>query len=417
MNPVFIVRIFFLYVTVHFMFATEYLVKNNRIRVISNDPDQDCGIIVVIPCYNEPEILQTLHSVKNCLTPDKNAEVIVVINHPENEQQEIKNENNRTFIEIRKWIDLNRCPKLKFFVIGPVELPKKWAGAGLARKTGMDEAVARFNFLNNRRGIIVSLDADTLVAENYLVEIENHFINNNSHVGATISFEHQKEGLKEKHLQGIELYEKYLKYYKAALAYTGYPYSMFTIGSAFAVTAEAYVKRGGMNRRQAGEDFYFLQNLVQLGPVGEITSTKVYPSSRLSDRVPFGTGPIMKKWIEGTEDLTQTYNIQAFIDLKHFFDVSKNFFMTDEQQQMLIIEKLPPAVSSFINFDNFYTELADLNNNCSNLKTFHFRFFQKFNAFKVLKYLNFTHERYFEKADLDVQISKLYQYKNTGITG
>ena len=66
---------------------------------------------------------------------------------------------------------------------------------------------------------------------------------------------------------------------------------MFTIGSAFAVTANAYIKRGGMTRSQAGEDFYFLQTLAQIGTVGEITTTKVYPSARLSDRIPFGTGP------------------------------------------------------------------------------------------------------------------------------
>ena len=103
----------------------------------------------------------------------------------------------------------------------------------------------------------VSLDADTLVAKNYFREIEKHFRNHPKQVGATLAFEHQKQDLKQRHYEGIELYELYLGYYKQALQYSGYPYSLFTIGSAFAVTAEAYVKRGGMNRRQAGEDFYF----------------------------------------------------------------------------------------------------------------------------------------------------------------
>ena len=52
------------------------------------------------------------------------------------------------------------------------------------------------------------------------------------------------------------------------MKFAGYPWAMYTVGSAFAVTAEAYVKRGGMNRRQAGEDFYFLQNLAHIGTVG-----------------------------------------------------------------------------------------------------------------------------------------------------
>ena len=45
--------------------------------------------------------------------------------------------------------------------------------------------------------------------------------------------------------------------------FVGYPDSIYTIGSAFAVRAEAYMKQGGMNRRQAGEDFYFLYKLTK----------------------------------------------------------------------------------------------------------------------------------------------------------
>jgi len=395
------------------MFANDYLSKNNRNRIIAENPDTDCKNIVVIPCHNEPDILQTLHSLKHCEIPENNTEVLIVINHSEKAEAEIKDKNQKTFGEVATWIVENNSQKLKFFVIGPIELREKWAGVGLARKTGMDEAVARFNFLNNKRGIIVSLDADTLVAENYLVEIEKHFKQNHAHVGATIAFEHQKEGLPDKQLRGIELYEQYLKYYKDALSYTGYPFSMFTVGSAFAVTAEAYVKRGGMNRRQAGEDFYFLQNLVQLGTVGEITSTKVYPSARSSNRVPFGTGAAMQKWIDGTEDLTQTYNFQAFIELKEFFDIKEKLYRATEAEQKQIIGNLPVTISSFIASDNFYAELADLNKNCSNIKSFQTRFFYQFNAFKVMKYLNFAHEKYYKKADLKEQIGTLNKYQNS----
>jgi hypothetical protein len=301
---------------------------------------------------------------------------------------------------------------LRFFAVGPVELRKKWAGAGLARKSGMDEAIRRFNLYNKPNGIIVSLDADTLVEENYLVEIENYFKQNPDQVGATITFSHQTEGLEKKHLEGIQLYEKYMDYYKKALEFAGYPYPMFTVGSAFAVKAVAYVKRGGMNRRQAGEDFYFLQNLVQIGPVGEITGTTVHPSARLSDRVPFGTGPVLQKWMRGEEDLTKTYNFQAFNDLKRFFDVANVLFKISEKDYEELRIKLPPSVGIFLQEDNFWLEINDLNKNCSTLPAFQKRFFQKFNAFKILKFLNFSHEKYYQKADLESQIFHLegHQY-------
>jgi glycosyltransferase involved in cell wall biosynthesis len=389
------------------MFANNYLLKNNRVPLITTEPNSQCNIRIVIPCYNEPELLHTFESLKKCSLPETKVEVIILFNHAEDAPEEIKNFNIVTKTEADRWIKENNSNKLIFFAIGPVELRKKWAGVGLARKTGLDEAVLRFNHFNNSRGIVVSLDSDSLVEPNYLIEIEKHFNQNPKHVGATIKVEHQKDGLSEKQKQGIELYEKYLHYYKDALQFTGYPQAMITIGSAFTVTAEAYVKRGGMNRRQAGEDFYFLQNLAQLGTVGEITTTKVLPSARLSNRVPFGTGAAIQKWMEGTEDLTKTYNFRAFTDLKVFFDTNERLFQTDKSGYFNLISGMPESIQQFVLQDNFWNEIEDLNKNCSTLKSFQTRFFQKFNAFKVLKFMNFAHEKYYEKADLNEQFSLL----------
>ncbi len=389
------------------MFAEKYLQKSKNEALIEEVPGKDVGIIIVIPCFREPDIRKTLESVYACTIPSVKVEVIVLINHSEIASEEIKAYNINSKIDLENWIKSHSRDGFRFFAVGPLNLKKKWAGAGLARKKGMDEAVRRFSLIEKPGGIIVSLDADTLVAPNYLVEIEKYFIKNSKDIGATIAFEHQKQGLDKRQLEGIQLYEKYLNYYKKALDFTGYPYSMFTIGSAFAVTALAYVKRGGMNRRQAGEDFYFLQNLVQMGTVGEIETTKVYPSARLSNRVPFGTGPILQKWMNGEEDLTHTYNFQAFIDLQKLFSFKNSFFKIDAAQFNKTLKQLPDSISSFIQYDNFWDDLADLNKNCSNLNSFQTRFFQKFNAFKILKYLNFAHEKFFDKAILSEQIIRL----------
>lgn len=389
------------------MFANNYLKKNSVRGLIPEIPDHNMGISVVIPCYREPEIIQTLQSLFLCRLPDSGVEVIVLINHSEVAPEAVKLQNRQTKYEVEEWISEHKKEGVKFFAIGPVELRKKWAGAGLARKSGMDEVIRRFNLFNKPDGIIVSLDADTLVEENYLVEIENYFKQNPEQVGATITFSHQTEGLEKKHLEGIQLYEKYMDYYKKALEFADYPYPMFTVGSAFAVKAEAYVKRGGMNRRQAGEDFYFLQNLVQIGPVGEITGTTVHPSARLSDRVPFGTGPVLQKWMRGEEDLNKTYNFQAFNDLKLLFDVKNVLFKISEKEFEELLKKLPASVGIFLQEDDFWFEISDLNKNCSTLPAFRKRFFQKFNAFKILKFLNFSHEKYYQKADLESQIFRL----------
>jgi glycosyltransferase involved in cell wall biosynthesis len=391
------------------MFASRYLEKNNTLSLIEKPPHPDTGIIIVIPCLSEPDVTQTLDSVKQCEAPLCRAEIIILINHSRNAPEKVKSMNELCKSNIQSWILRNSGERFDFFVVGPVELPQKWAGAGLARKKGMDEALRRFNLIQKPEGIIVSLDADTLVERNYLREIENHFRENAQDVGATISFKHQTDGLSDRHLQGILLYEKYMKYFRDALAFTGYPYPMFTVGSAFAVKSDAYVRRGGMNRRKAGEEFYFLQHLVEFGKVGEINTTAVHPSARLSDRVPFGTGPVLRKWMSGEKDLTMSYNIKAFIDLKQFFDVKDQLFNISPEDYRFFPDQLPEAVGSFLKKDNFLMQINDLNSNCSSLSTFRTRFFQKFNAFKILKFLNFAHEYFYEEADLKEQINNLYK--------
>lgn len=394
------------------MFADQYILKNNVEPFLQGFPNKSTGIIVVIPCLREPTILETLCSLAKCILPGYAVEVIILINHSEIALEETKSFNQKTKQKLDRWIRENNKNGLTFFAIGPVELRKKWAGAGLARKKGMDEAIFRFNVIEKKDGIIVSLDADTLVEPNYFLEIEKHFKENPKEVGVTISFSHQTENLGTKHRVGIELYEKYLDYYKRALDFTGYPYSMFTVGSAFAVTAQAYVKRGGMNRRQAGEDFYFLQNLVQIGPVGEILTTTVHPSARLSDRVPFGTGPVLQKWLNGEEDLTTTYNFDAFNELKIFFEHVLDFYLVDEPGFKRIIGELPQSVASFLLQDDFEKDVADLNANCASVDMFQKRFFQKFNAFRILKFLNFVHAGFYNKVNLKEQYQKLIARSN-----
>jgi glycosyltransferase involved in cell wall biosynthesis len=203
------------------MFAQKYLLKQEKKPLLVLPPKAGTKMIVVIPCFNEPDIAETLQSLASCTSPPFPVEVLVVINHSENESEEIKHYNRKTLLAVQKLIKETTTRNITFYVVGPVELRKKWAGAGLARKTGMDEAVLRFNTLGNPEGIIVSLDADTWVEQNYFIEIEKYFRENSAKVGATISFRHRTAGLTKKHLQGIQLYEKYLWYYKYAVQFTG----------------------------------------------------------------------------------------------------------------------------------------------------------------------------------------------------
>ena len=310
------------------MFADRYIEKNIVYpEFIDAVVSPSVSMIVMIPCLNEPEIFRTLESLWSCEPIDSWCEVIVVVNESENSSPEVKSFNQETYDKLFDWKNNNDRENLILHPIYAHSINAKHAGAGMARKIGMDEVIRRFNALNRPDGVIISLDADCLVSSNYLQRIESVFSENKFCFAATLNFKHRVEEMADaKQKLGIQLYEDYLHYYKKALDFAGFPDSIYTIGSAFAVRAEAYVKQGGMNRRQAGEDFYFLNKLTKLGTITEIDDVVVYPSARVSDRVPFGTGAAMAKWMNEDGDLTVTYNFSAFLDLKVLFDQVDSLF-------------------------------------------------------------------------------------------
>ncbi len=384
-------------------FASRYTNRNiNYPAFVPGVPATNLGLVVVIPCYDEPEILITITSLVACHPPVQDVEVLVVVNQSEVSPLEIERQNTQTIQALEDWKKHHQHAFFKLHMIVPPPFRKKHAGAGLARKTGMDEAVRRFAALDNPPGVLISLDADTTVDPNYFVEIEKHFQQSKKDVGATIRFQHRVDELtNEMHRNGMRLYETYLHYYKQAMAFTVFPQAIYTVGSAFAVRADAYVKQGGMNRKQAGEDFYFLHKLAQLGPIGEITQTCVYPSARISHRVPFGTGPVLRKWMEGDESLKLTYNFQAFQHLKQLFDRLPEIYHSSEPELINLIRQLPLPLVSFLKADDFESSLQEIRSNASRPDSFQKRFYGYFNAFKILKFLNFVHPAFYPWQDLD----------------
>ncbi len=381
-------------------FAKRYIARNIQQEILLQQAvSANLEMVIVVPVCNEPELLKTLKSLTNCERPNCSIEVILVVNESEDSPPDIYKQNDKTVSEVDLWATENCDSNFNIFIIRPSSFPKKHAGVGLARKTGMDEAVFRFHQINKPTGILVSLDADTLVIPNYLTEIYKLFHSDSNCIGTTIKFEHRIDELKDEHQRkGIELYEKYLHYYKNALDFTSHPHAIYTVGSAFAVRADAYIKQGGMSKRQAGEDFYFLHKLTQLGKVSELNSTCVYPSARISSRVPFGTGPVLKKWMDGDQSLKETYNTQAFTELKDFFNQLSFFYKNDISD--LKNMKTSHAIKSFLEQDDFIKNLQEIKKNSSSYPSFTKRFFQYFNAFKVLKFLNYTHPDLYPFQDL-----------------
>ena len=376
-------------------------------------PSADLGIIVVIPCHNETKTVLSLESLKKCEKPKCAVKTILVINQSEVVTKEISVQNENTYKEVMFWKTTNLDFDLE--VIFEKSLPKKHAGVGLARKIGMDEAVHVFHQIDED-GIIVALDSDCTVDANYLKEIESHFHVNFKTPGCSIRYAHPLEGNKfEKEIySGITNYELHLRYYNQALEFCKLPYAFHTVGSSMAVKSSAYQKQGGMNKRKAGEDFYFLQKIIELGNFTELNSTCVIPSPRISDRVPFGTGKAIGDWVEANNVTYFTYNFTSFIELKKLVEDIPRIYESD------IYQSNSPCIQGFIKSINFENKIAEIKKNTTNYSNFTKRFFTFFNAFTVLKFVHFARDNYYPNLSVTEESKKLltqvFHYDNENNT-
>lgn len=381
-------------------FATEWLQKRAIFpQLFSEPPDSQTGIIVVVPAFDEPGITTLLNSLASCDEPECRVELIIIINAHSDAGKESLRNNKICIDNIVKWKTENRnCFfRLYYFDAGQPAF-NDW-GVGLARKTGMDEALRRFDSTGNPEGIILSLDADCTVDKNYFCEIFSELYVRKERKACSIRFEHPIEGheFTDEVYSYVTIYELHMRYFFQAVNYSGYPYAFYSIGSAIASRASAYLKAGGMSRKQAGEDFYFIQKVIPQGGFFTLNSTTVHPSPRTSNRVPFGTGAVISKLIDGSADEFLTYNPAAFRELRFLFSGIGNLFDSGESEITDFHNSLPPGVRSFTSRGEWLEKIIEIKNNTSCKNSFLKRFYGWFNMFRIVKYLNHVHSGMFEK--------------------
>jgi hypothetical protein len=391
-------------------FASAWLAERALFPGLINEaPDKKTGIIVVIPAFNEPGITILLDSLAICDEPDCNVEILIIVNAPSYANPESLENNSICIANIEAWKKKNNNCFFRLFVFDAGKPSIKGWGVGLARKTGMDEAVRRFDAIDKPEGAIVNLDADCLVEANYFTSICNNLVENKERAACSIYFEHPVTGndFRGSIYKYIILYELHLRYYLQGLKYSGFPYAFHTVGSAIAVKAFHYIKVGGMNRRQAGEDFYFIQKLVPLGGYFALNKTTVFPSPRESLRVPFGTGPAITRLADSAEPLLLTYNIRAFRELKLLFSTVIKLFKSSTVGIHNYYENLSPGLKSFINEKVWSEKISEISRNTSGEESFRKRFFEWFNMFRIVKYLNHAHMELYEKRSIEESASEL----------
>ncbi|MDT8400258.1 MAG: hypothetical protein RQ743_01070 [Bacteroidales bacterium] len=381
-------------------------------ELFADIPAKNTGIIVIIPAFNEPGIIFTLESLRKCKRPPCRVELIVLVNAPQLADKGQIEQNKITCKELSDREKDNDDKVFKLLCHDTGVRDAGW-GVGMARKMAMDEALRRFYKLGNLSGVIVSLDADCLVSDNYLVEIYDELYSRNDRKACSIYYEHPLDGALPAELyNAIAQYELHLRYYFQALKYAGFPWVFHTLGSAMAVEAEAYARAGGMSKRQGAEDFYFIQKMIPAGGYFNLNTTTVMPSPRISGRVPFGTGPVMAEIIK-TGEKYLTYNLMGFEFLKLFFDNINLLYGGDSEIREEVYYILHESLREFLERNDWANKINEIRNNTSSRAAFRKRFFNWFNMFRVVKYLNFAHsERYLDK--IPVQEAAVLLLKKTG---
>jgi len=264
------------------------------------------------------------------------------------------------------------------------EMPEREGGVGMARKIGMDTALALLNGQPSRRGLICCLDADTLVERNYLSAVGNHFSETHD-AAAVVRYAHQKPenpGL----LSAICCYEIYLRSYVMGLSFAGSPYAFHAIGSTMVCTAEAYLDVRGMNRRRAAEDFHFLDKLAKIGKIGLVGTTTVFPSPRPSRRVPFGTGRRMHRFLQnGGRDEYLVYHPVIFSILREWLAVMDADPDEDPDLLLNLARKIHPELRNYLDLCRFSDRWMQVRRNCPDPLHLRHQFHVWFDGLKTLR--------------------------------
>jgi hypothetical protein len=370
-------------------YAKEYLRKHQQAPLqIGEVPSSELRLVVVIPCRDEPDLLTTLKDLRCCPDPGCAVEIIAVLNASERDPEEVRARNHQTRREISGWRETwSDGRRFRVHAIQFDALPARHAGVGLARKLGMDEAVARLAASGAGNGIIAALDADCRCEESYLAAIVEHFDGHRDSPACGIYFEHPlKGGLSEAHYAAITDYELYLRYYRHGLAYAGHPCAHYTVGSCMAVRAEAYARQGGMNRRKGAEDFYFLNKLMLLGNFTEVRTTTVMPSARVSHRVPFGTGRAVREAMEKPCGGLEVYAPPVFDELSALVSRVDGLRNTPAA----VMDELPEVIGEFLLKQGVDDKLEEIRGNTATKASFRQRFFRWFNGFQALKFVRYA---------------------------
>jgi len=364
-------------------------------------------IIVIIPAYNETidSFKKVMASLVDQKLPNCSYAVMIIVNTHLKDNHTLRSESQLFYNELEAISnDISTSEVRMYPYIHDFSVKK--SGVGHSRKMLMDLAFRWFRELHIE-GVIVNLDADTLVADNYIASIHDHFNQHPRAEAASIRFEHTIPT----DAHPIIDYELHLRYFINMQRLINLPFAYQTVGSAMAVRSNAYAKYGGMNKRQAGEDFYFLQKYAKALTLTNLNETMVIPSPRSSERVPFGTG---KAVLAAQSDLynANSYNYRSFTEIGKWTNETLKVLLNKNSESTALPIPSCNTLSQFLVNDGYEIYKLSLIENTDNQLVRYKSFFGWFNAFRLMKCLHYMRDHGYHDEPIDICSRYLFKRLN-----
>ncbi len=376
---------------------------------INDAPHRSFSGAVVIPSLAEaanlPQTLESLsHNPADLL--DRFL-ILIVVNQRADASSAETADNHKTLQMLPLWkqqYGLNNLCWIDAATPG-AELPPK-QGVGLARKIGLDLALPLLDY-RDVDPLLICLDADTVVQPDYLHAISSHFADTTAG-GASIPYRH-RPAANEVGQSAIDRYELFLRIYVLGLELAGSPYAFHTVGSAMACRASAYVASGGMNRRLAGEDFYFLQQVHKTSSVVPLEGTIVHPSPRSSTRVPFGTGRSVGDMLEDGEQRLLFYQPVVFTIVGDWLAYVMNNSTADAVELLNGAGLISPVLHRFLEQSGFRDSWDNLRKNNRESTKLMTSFHGWFDAFRTMRLIHELSDQVYPRIEPEGAVAPLLE--------
>lgn len=266
--------------------------------------------VLCIPAYNENfDFIKRL--IDLCQKKNDHILCILVINQPDTELDSFSQINLLHFLQgfncpwqnknlylfnLIKQLDILAVERFFYGNRIPIKL-----GVGLARKIAADLASYLISHNKVDSDQLFMSDADAYLPVTYF---ESEIPTNKSAI--TFPYTYLEKDCSQTYAASVA-YQLSINHYVEQLKKAGSPYAFSTLGSCIAVNYQYYIKVRGVPKRAAGEDFYLLNKLNKLAEVHPLKAPLIKLEARISNRVPFGTGPAVEAILNKRKPLSAFY--------------------------------------------------------------------------------------------------------------